>query len=141
MNQQEKLPQERNLGEMIFEIKEEVSNFISTRVDIFLSEFRETIQGWKTLVPLTAAALLLLGTAYLLLTLSLVALVAVAFWGNPYHWFFAFLIVGLVWVVIGAFLAYFVVVTYRKQGRFPKRSMGVLQADREWLQMEMKGHL
>lgn len=141
MNEYEKLPQGRSLGDVISEIKEEMRNFFSTRVEMFQSEFRETVRGWKQFVPLAAVALVLFATAYVLFTLALVSVVAVAFWGNPYHWFFAFLIVAVTWSIAGALLAYFARVTYRNRAMFPKRSLGVLHQDKEWLQMEARGHL
>jgi uncharacterized membrane protein YqjE len=141
MNEHEKLPHGRSLGDVISEIKEEMRGFFSTRVEMFQSEFHETVQGWKQFVPLAAVALVLFATAYVLFTLALVSVVAVAFWNNPYHWFFAFLIVALTWTIAGALLAYFARMTYRNRAMFPKRSLGVLQQDKAWLQMEAKGHL
>jgi hypothetical protein len=49
--------------------------------------------------------------------------------------------VGFVWAVSGALVAFFAKVTFRNRALFPKKSFGVLQADRQWLQMETKGHL
>jgi hypothetical protein len=141
MNDYSKAPPERSLGDLITELKEEAASFYHTRVEMFRSEFHETVRGWKSFLPLAAVAVVLLATAYLLFTLALVSVVVVAFWGNPYHWFFAFLIVGFVWAVSGALVAFFAKVTFRNRALFPKKSFGVLQADRQWLQMETKGHL
>jgi uncharacterized membrane protein YqjE len=141
MPEHEKLPPERNLRDVILEIKEELREFYSTRMEMFRSEFQETAQGWKSVIALSSLALVFLGTAYFLFTLALVSIVVVAFWDNPYHWFFAFLIIGFVWSVAGGLLAFFARVTYRNRAMFPKRSLGVLQADRTWLQTEARGHL
>lgn len=132
---------ERNLADLFSEFKSEIYHFFSTRLEIFRAEYHESVRGWKTFVPLSIAALVLLSTAYVLFTLALIALIAVGFWNNPYHWFFSFLIVALVWTICGAFVAFFAKNTYRKQAMFPKRSIGVLRADKEWLEMEAKGHL
>ena len=75
----------RNLAAIIAEIKDEIKDFVQTRVAMFKSELRETLDAWKTAVPLAGIAVLLLVTAYLLLTLAVVGLVAVAFWDNPYR--------------------------------------------------------
>src|SRR6185312_9032377 len=141
MNKYSEAPPERSLGDLIAELKEEATGFFTTRVEMFRSEFHETVSGWKSLLPLAVIAAVLLGTAYLLFTLALVSLVVVAFWGNPYHWFFAFLIVGFVWAVGGALVAFLARVAFRNRALFPKKSLGVLQADRLWIQMETKGHL
>jgi putative superfamily III holin-X len=141
MNNYSEAPPERSLGDLIAELKKEATDLFTTRLEMLRSEFHETVGGWKSFLPLAVIAAVLLATAYVLFTLALVSVVVVAFWGNPYHWFFAFLIVGFVWVVIGALVAYFAKVTFRNRGLFPKKSIGVLQADRLWLQMETKGHV
>src|SRR6476646_634222 len=96
----------RSLSAIVAEIKEEVKDFVQTRVEMFKSEVRETLNAWKTAVPLALIAVLLLATAYLLITLAVVGLVAVAFWDNPYRWFLAFLIVGVVWSLGGGVLGW-----------------------------------
>ena len=134
MNDYSKAPPERSLGDLIAELKHEATGFFTTRVEMFRSEFQETMRGWKSLLPLAVIAVVLLATAYALFTLAVVSLVVVAFWGNPYHWFF-------VWAVSGVLVAFFAKVTFRNRGLFPRKSLSVLQADRLWLQMETKGHL
>lgn len=141
MNDYSKAPPERSLGDLITELKDEATSFFNTRVEMFRSEFHEAVSSWKSFFPLAVLAAVLLATAYLLFTLALVSLIVVAFWGNPYHWFFAFLIVGFVWAVSGALVAFFAKVTFRNRALFPKKSLGVLQADRQWLQMETRGHV
>ena len=79
--------------------------------------------GWKT-KPLS------------LLTITVVALVAVAFWNNPYHWFFAFLIVGVVWSIGGGILGWMALHEFQSKGLFPKKTIEVLKADKMWIQSE-----
>src|SRR5881628_4134572 len=93
---------ERSLGSVAAEIRDELLDFIHTRVQMFKSELQETLATFKHVMPMAVIALTLLATAYLLLTLAVVSVVAVAFWSNPYHWFFAFLIVGMLWLIAGA---------------------------------------
>jgi hypothetical protein len=87
------------------------------------------------------AALALVGTGYLLLTLAVVVLVASAFAANPYAWFLAFVIVGVLWTAMGGAAAFFAYNEFRAKGRFPKRSVEVLKADRVWLQTEASNRL
>jgi uncharacterized membrane protein YqjE len=141
MSDYSQAPSDRSLGDLITELKNEVISFFNTRVEMFRSEFHETVSGWKSFLPMGVLAAVLLATAYFLFTLAIVSLVVVAFWGNPYHWFFAFLIVGFVWAVGGALVAFLARVAFRNRALFPKKSLGVLQADRLWIQMETKGHL
>jgi uncharacterized membrane protein YqjE len=126
----------KNLAAIIAELKDEIKDFVQTRVEMFKSEVRETLDAWKTAVPLAAVAVVLLVTAYLLLTIAVVALVAVAFWNNPYHWFFAFLIVGVVWSIGGGILGWMALHEFLSKGLFPKKTIEVLKADKMWIQSE-----
>jgi uncharacterized membrane protein YqjE len=132
---------ERSLASLVAEIREEIKEVVTTRVEIFRSELRESVAAFKAGVPLAIVAAVMLGTAYLLLSLALVALVVVAFAGNPYRWFFALLIVGGVWLVIGGTAAYFAVRRFQPHGLFPKKTAEVLRADKAWLQNELRGSL
>jgi uncharacterized membrane protein YqjE len=126
----------RSLAAIIAEIRDEVKDFVQTRVEMFKSEVRETLDAWKTAVPLAAIAVLLLATAYLLLTLAVVGLVAVAFWENPYRWFLAFLIVGVLWSIGGALLGWLALREFQSKGLFPRKTIEVLKADKIWIQSE-----
>ena len=92
-------------------------------------------------MPLALLALGLLGTGLLLFTGAVVVLVASAFAGNPYAWFFAFAIVGFIWMVLGAGAAFFAYNAFRSKSMFPKRTVEVLQADKVWLQSEARSAL
>jgi uncharacterized membrane protein YqjE len=126
----------RTLADIMAEIKDEVRDFVQTRVDLFKAELQETLSAWKAAAPLMAFSLLLLLTGYLLLTLALVGLVAVAFWGSPYAWPLAFLIVGLLWCIGGAIVAFLAKNRLRGSRTFPKKTIEVLKADKIWLQSE-----
>jgi uncharacterized membrane protein YqjE len=125
---------ERTVAELIIEIRDEIRDIVHTRLDMLRSEFREIVAAFRTAAPLALLALVLLGSAYLLFTLALVGLIAVAFWNNPYHWFFAFLIVGAVWLSFGGLAAYFTWNRLRAHGVFPRRTVEVLRADKAWFQ-------
>jgi len=124
------------LAGVVAEIKDETKEFVQTRVQMFKTELREKVATWKSGALLAAVGVLVLGTAYLLLTLALVGLVAVAFWGSPYAWFLAFLIVGAFWGIIGGILAFLAVREFRRQGIAPKKTIEVLREDKIWLQSE-----
>ena len=124
------------LAGVVAEIKDETKEFVQTRVQMFKTELREKVATWKSGALLAAVGVLFLGTAYLLLTLALVGLVAVAFWGSPYAWFLAFLIVGVFWAIMGGMLAFFAAREFRAQGIAPKKTIEVLREDKIWLQSE-----
>jgi uncharacterized membrane protein YqjE len=130
---------DRSLRNLLLEIKEEAKSFVETRVRIIKAEVQETLAALKTAVPLGALALGLFAIAGLLFTAAAVTLVASAFAGNPYAWFFGFIIIGCLWAIFGGTAAFFAVTQFRN--RFPKRTIQVLKADKTWLQTEARSHL
>ena len=128
--------QERSLGEIVAEIREELKEFLSTRVEMMRTEFRETVRAARIGLPLFVLAMGLICLACLLFTLALVVLVASAFAGSAYAWFFAFIIVGALWMIAAAGAAAFAYNEFR--GKFPQRTVEVLKADKSWLQSEVR---
>jgi len=126
----------KNLAAIIAELKDEIKDFVQTRLEMFKSEVRETLDAWKTAIPLAAIAVVLLATAYVLLTIAVVAVVAVAFWSSPHHWFFAFLIVGVVWSLSGGILGWMALREFQSKGLLPRKTIEVLKADKIWIQSE-----
>ena len=133
--------EERTLRNILREIGGGLTEFVDTRVQMAKSELRETLGAVKAAIPLAVIAAALVVTGLLLLTLALVSLTASAFAGSPYAWFYAFLIVGFCWLVIGAVIAFFATNQFRGRGRLPKRTIEVLKADKAWLQHEARGHV
>ena len=76
----------RALGEILLEIKDELLEFVETRLRLLHSEFEETLQSARSSLPLLLATVILLGTAYLLLVAALVGLVSFAFINSPSRW-------------------------------------------------------
>jgi uncharacterized membrane protein YqjE len=131
----------RSLASIVAEIREELKSLVNTRVEMFRSELWDAVAALKAGIPFAIGAAVMLGTAYLLLTLALVALVVVAFGANPYRWFFSLLIVGGIWLVIGSMAAYFALRRFREHGFFPRKTVQVLKADKTWIQNEIRGSI
>src|SRR5438093_1387722 len=93
------------------------------------SEINEKIRSIKTAAPMLLTGVVLLLTAYLLVTLSIVFLVSTAFYNNPYRWFLSFLLVGVLWAIIGGLAAAFGVRELRTRGLMPKKTIKVLRED------------
>jgi uncharacterized membrane protein YqjE len=132
---------ERNLGSIIAEMKEELKEFVSTRVEMVKAELQETKSAAKIAIPLLGIALALSATAFLLLTMAAVVLVSYAFAGSPFAWFYAALIVGFVWLCLGGVCVFFAYNAFRSHSIFPTRTMEVLKADKLMLQAEARSHL
>jgi uncharacterized membrane protein YqjE len=126
------------LAAIAAEMKEELKEFVQTRIEMLKQELREKAARLKIAAPLAAVGLLLLGTAYLLITLSLVAAISAAFASSVYRWFFGFIIVGFAWALLGGIAAYFAKRELELKTLAPRRTIEVLKGDKVWLQREVK---
>src|SRR5579872_5271374 len=112
----------RNLADLLAEIRNEILDFLQTRIAMLKTELREKFKNLKTAMVLAVSGLLLLTTAYFLFTLALVGLILAAFPATAYRWFFAFLAVAVLWTIIGAIAAYFAKRELELRGILPKRT-------------------
>jgi uncharacterized membrane protein YqjE len=131
----------RTWAQVVADIKEELKEFAQTRIQLFKTESRQKLALLKIGVLLAAAAIVLLATAYLLLTMGLVALVAALFADHPYRWVFGFFGVSILWSLLGGTAAYFAKREFALKGILPRRTLEVLKGDKVWLQREAKDHL
>lgn len=132
---------ERSIGHVLNEMKQELKEFATTRVQMLRSEMTEKVDTLKTAVPALALAALLALTAWMLLTFALVFFVSMAFAGEPYRFALAFLIVGVVYVAIGALTGAYGYRALKAQGVKPQRTLRVLKQDQDWVQREAKSRL
>lgn len=132
---------ERNISEVLTDIKTELKDFVQTRIAMFKAELQEKVKTIKTVAPLAAVAVVLLGTAYLLLTLALVGLAAAFLPDNQYRWFLAFLAVAVLWAILGGIAAYFAKREFEIKGLLPKRTIEVLKDDKVWVQAEVRNQI
>lgn len=131
---------ERSLAAIVAEVKDEVKEFVNTRVRMIKAELQEGLAAVKVALPLLIAALILGFIALLMFSLAIVVLLASAFPGSPYAWFYGFIIVGGVWIAFAGVSAYFAMNALRS-GVFPKHTVATLKADKVWLQAEARSQL
>jgi uncharacterized membrane protein YqjE len=131
----------RSVATIISEIKDELKDFLQTRVELFQLEVREKLARFKIAAPLAAIAVLFLLTAYFLITVSLVAAVSAAFATNPYRWCFGFAIVGVAWGLLGAVVGYLAKRELELKSLKPKKTLEVLKGDQIWLQREVRNQV
>lgn len=131
----------RPLGSVVNEARDEFKEFAQTRVAMLISEMRENVQTIKTAAPMVVVGLLFAGTAWLVLTGALIALIWVAFTPSEYAPFFAFAIVGIAYLILGGILALFGYSSVRDKSITPKRTIQVLKEDRDWFQSEARTQL
>lgn len=128
----------RPLGDILLEIKDELLEFLETRLRLLHSEFEEILQSVRSSLPLVVATIILLGTAYLLLVAALVGLVSFAFVNSPSRWPLSLLIVGSLWLIAGVVTAALARNSFRDRVSFPKKTIEVLKADGLWIHDEGK---
>ena len=128
----------RSLAAILGDMKNELLEFAQTRMELFKTELREKLGALKSAAPAVVIGAVLLLTAFLLLSLALVALVAAGFSEGPYRWFFGFLIVGLLWCAGGGMAVYAAKRRVSRQSMVPKKTMSVLNGDKVWLHKEKR---
>jgi|SRR5579885_1817854 len=131
----------KNLTTLLAEMKEELKEFVQTRIAMLRGELQEKRRILKTAAPLGVAAVFLLSTAYLLLTMALVGLVAAFFAASPYRWFFAFLAIAVLWTILGGVAAYLAKRELELKGLMPKRTIEILKGDKVWVQSEVRNQV
>jgi len=141
VNENRSAIENRSVVDVLNEMKEEAKRFLQTRMELLKSELKEKLPNLKIAALLAALGAVLLVTAYLLLTLALVALVAVAFKDNDYRWALALVSVGVLWCIIGGGALYFAKREFELKGLAPKRTIGVLKGDKIWIEREAKNEI
>ena len=128
----------RSLSEILTDMKNELQEFAQTRIELFRKELSERTQLIKSALPLGAAGAIFLATAFFLFSFALVGLLAAVFGDNPYRWFLAALIVGVVWSIAGGTAAFLAKQRLSKQALMPEKTIQVLSGDKVWVQNETR---
>jgi hypothetical protein len=129
---------EKSIGAVLAETKEELKNFIQTRLAILKAELSEKIKSWKAVIPLAVAAALVLLTTFFTITFTLVALLAGLFQPRPLAWFYGGVIVSLFYLAVGAGLGLIALNRIKAVQMVPTRTLEVLKQDQLWIQKETK---
>jgi Putative Actinobacterial Holin-X, holin superfamily III len=129
---------DKSIGTVISETKDELKEFIQTRIAILKAEISEKISTWKYAVPMLAGALVLLLAGWIVLTFALVALLAAMFQPSAYAWCFAGLIVGGIYFLAGVAVGWFAYSELTSVGLVPNRTIDVLKQDQVWIQNEAR---
>lgn len=128
----------KSVAALFAEMKQELQDFVQTRVTMFKVELQEKVRVMKAAAPLAVIGAMLLLTAYLLFTLALVSLVFAFLPDNAYRWCIAFAAIGVLWLILGGIAAYMAKRELEVKGLLPKRTVEVLKEDKMWIQSEVK---
>jgi membrane protein implicated in regulation of membrane protease activity len=128
----------RSLAGVMSELKDELKEFITTRIEMLKSEMKDKVASLKMAAVLIACGLFLGITAWFVLTAAAISIVATAFYPSVYAYFFGFLIVGVAYLFVAVILASFAFRELKKRGLTPERTIRVLKQDQVWLQSEAR---
>jgi len=129
---------DKSLATILAETKEELKEFVATRVGILKAEIDEKIRTWKYVVPLLLAAAALLLAGWMALTFALMALLHAIFLPSPYAWLWAGLIVAGAYLLLGIAVGWFAYSEISAAGIIPNRTLQVLKQDQVWIQNEAR---
>lgn len=131
----------RGLAGVVADLKEEFKEFVSTRVAMARSEMSEKVATYKRALPMMIIGAVLVATAWFLLTAAIVSAIYVAFAGNPWAAFLAFIITCVGYAVFGGIALLFGYRELAETGVAPKRTLKVLKDDQIWISNEARAQL
>jgi hypothetical protein len=129
-------PPEKSLAQALTEFKDELKEFGATRIAILREEMRDKIASAKGALPAIAVGVVLGLLSVVLLSVALVALVAMAVGGGARGWAAAFTIVGGIYLLTGWLTISYGVRRLQARGLKPERTLRVLKQDGIWLRSE-----
>lgn len=129
---------DRTFGDIFADTKQELKDFVETRITMLRMEMRDKAKMLKAAAPLAVVGIAMLATAYLLFTLALVGVVVAFLPGNPFRWAIGFAAVGVLWAILGGVMAYFAKREFESRELMPKKTIGVLKQDGLWIQSEVR---
>jgi uncharacterized membrane protein YqjE len=129
---------EKSLATILAETRDEIKQFITTRVNMLKMEIGEKVRTLKSVAPILFFALALLWAGWMALTFAVIALLHGLFMPSVYAWGWAALIVAGTYLVVGIATAWFVYAEIKATGLKPSRTLTVLKQDQTWIQNEAR---
>ena len=129
---------EKSLATILAETKDEIKQFITTRVNMLKMEIGEKVGTLKSVVPILFFALALLLAGWMALTFAVIALLHGLFMPSVYAWGWAALIVAGAYLVLGIAVGWFAYGEIKSTGLAPTRTLNVLKQDQTWIQNEAR---
>jgi len=131
----------RTVGSILSDTKEELKDFLETRIAMLRTELGEKMAMLKAAAPLAVVGALFLLTAYMLFSLGLVGVIVALLHENPYRWCIGFFAIAVLWGIVGGICAYMAMREFQVKELMPKRTMQVLKEDKMWLQSEVRSRV
>ena len=131
----------RTVGSILSDTKDELKDFLETRITMLRTELSEKMTMLKSAAPLAIVGVVFLVTAYMLFTLGLVGVIVAFLPENPYRWCIAFFAIAVLWGIVGGICGYMAMREFQVKELMPKRTMQVLKEDKVWLQSEVRSRV
>jgi hypothetical protein len=128
---------EKSLTQVLQEIKNDLSEFATTRYEMLLAEVKEKVRMFKVSLPMLGAAAVIGLGAFFGFTFAFIAVIAETISSN-YAWFFGALIVTVVYAIVGGILGYLGYRELTAESLAPNRTMEVLKQDQRWIKDEAR---
>lgn len=128
----------KSVADVLEDFKEEIREFAVTRLQMLRNELKEKMSSWGSAIPLMIVGLVFLAIALLLFTGFLVALIALAFAGQPWAYALSFVIVAVLYALVGTVAGVYGYRTLKSAGVAPERTLRVLKQDGIWLRTETR---
>ena len=132
------MPTEKSIATILSETKDELKQFVTTRVNMLKAEMDEKISRIKTVIPLAVVAALFLLSGWMVFTFALITLLHGLFLPSVYAWLWASLIVTAVYLLVGAIAGWLAYSEIKATNLTPTRTLKVLQQDQVWIQNEAR---
>jgi uncharacterized membrane protein YqjE len=129
---------EKSIATILAETKDELKQFVTTRVNILKAEMDEKISRIKSIIPLAVVGALFLLSGWMVFTFALVALLHTLFLPSAYAWLWASLIVTAVYLLVGTIAGWLAYSEIKATSLTPTRTLKVLQQDQVWIQNEAR---
>ncbi|HLW55614.1 MAG TPA: phage holin family protein [Candidatus Angelobacter sp.] len=130
------MPFEKSFAASLAELKDDLKNFVQTRIELLRAEISETLSAWKGPALLFAIAALMLLSSWFAMVFTLVAVLHSWIARTDFGWFWAGLIVTLFMLLAGVSLAAAGYAGLESKSLKPKRTLRVLKQDQEWVQKQ-----
>jgi uncharacterized membrane protein YqjE len=141
INERERQGNGRKIASTINEAKEEFKQFAETRLAMLQAEMKEKIATLKASAPMFAIGIVIGFTSFLAFTGALISLLWLAFASSSFGPFISFLIVGVLYAIIGFGAVFMGYKNITEKGLVPNRTIKVLKEDKVWLQNEARTQL
>ena len=129
--------EDRSIQHVLYQIRDELRDFATTRYYMFREELKEKLTAWKTALLLLGIAMVLAIGAFFVFTYGLIALIAAVI-GGAWAWAIGAACVFLLYVLVAALCGWLGYKEIKAGGIVPERTLRVLKEDQMWIKNEAR---